>query len=232
MFTQSAIDTRLHPFQAIRAVRALLADPEDTRQVFVALRALRGRSALKVFHRFLKSETGAALMARRRSLLIALEDQAALARLPQGSLGRAYLAFMQDQNLAAAGLLEPSQIWGEEVLSPKVQFFRERMRDMHDLTHVLTGYGRDRLGELCLLAFMHAHTRNLGQALIVLMGMGRAYREGYGPAVRKAIAQAWRNGRKARWFVDLDWETLLARPLADLRAELKVRPPTRYAEVI
>ena len=32
----------------------------------------------------------------------------------------------------------------------------ERLRDIHDLFHVITGYGRDALGELCLLAFTNA----------------------------------------------------------------------------
>ena len=31
--------------------------------------------------------------------------------------------------------------------------FATRQRDMHDLWHVLTEYGRDELGEACLLGF-------------------------------------------------------------------------------
>ena len=35
----------------------------------------------------------------------------------------------------------------------------DRLRDIHDLQHVMTGYGRDTLGELCLLSFMTTRYR-------------------------------------------------------------------------
>ena len=233
MFAQSTIDTRLHPLQAFRAIRRLFANPEDTAQVFIVLRAMRGRSGIKLFRRFKESPVGKAVLAERRALLNALQDSKALAAMPEGSLGRTYLAFMAEENLTADGLVESSQAWGEsDQLPPDALLMRERMRDMHDLTHVLTGYGRDGLGELCLLAFMHAHTRNLGQAMIVLMGMARASRGPEGPAVRAAIFQAFRNGRKARWLPGQDWEAMLPRPLEDLRREAGIVAPTRYLGVV
>jgi ubiquinone biosynthesis protein COQ4 len=232
MLAQSTIDTRLRPYQALRAVRRLLDDPDDTVQVFVILRAMRGRSGFKVFRRFRDSAVGAAVLAERRQLLGALQDRAALAALPAGSLGRTYLDFMLQEDLSAEGLVAPSRIWEDDPLSPDALLLRERLRDMHDLTHVLTGYGRDPLGELCLLAFMHAHTRNLGQAMIVLMGVARAARGPHGRAVRRAVVQAWRHGRRAGWLPGQDWEAMLARPLEALRRDVGVRPPTRYLEVV
>jgi hypothetical protein len=84
-----------------------------------------------------------------------------------------------------------------------VTLFRNRMRDAHDLTHILTGYGRDPLGELCLLAFMNRHSKNLGQLLIVAMSWSRMPSK-----QRAAVIQAWRNGKKARWMIALDYEAL------------------------
>ena len=112
-------------------------------------------------------------------------------------------------------------------MPPEVELFRERMRDAHDLTHVLTGYGRDPLGELCLLAFMHAHSRNLGMALIVVMSWPQLP-----PAARAAVREAWRNGRKARWMQDMDWEALLPRTLADVRRESGIADPALYRAVM
>ena len=172
------LDTRLHPYKALRAVLALLAQPEDTRQVFEILAALRGRSGQKMFTRFIASPTGKAVLADRRRLIDRLEDQNTLAALPDGSVGRDYRVFMQAENLSAAGLLEPSMTAEVRVLGPDALLFRDRMRDMHDLTHVVTGYGREGLGELCLLAFMFAQTGNLGQAFICLMSWLRAGRGG------------------------------------------------------
>jgi ubiquinone biosynthesis protein COQ4 len=226
--TRSAVDTRLHPLRAIKAVRRLLNNPEDTTQVFVILKAMRGRSGVKMFRRFRASATGAAILSERRRLLGALQNQSALAALPAGSLGRAYFEFMREQDLSPEGLAESSQGWEGEGLSPDAHLLRDRMRDMHDLTHVLTGYGRDQLGELCLLAFMYAQIGNPGQAMIVLMGMARAMGTADGRLVRRAIFEAWRNGRKALWLPEQDWEAMLARPLGALRAEVAVALPTLY----
>lgn len=45
-----------------------------------------------------------------------------------------------------------------------------RMRDTHDLWHVLTGYSGDVLGETALLGFIFAQTGNPGVALIIALG--------------------------------------------------------------
>ena len=224
MFAQSTIDTRLRPFEAVKAVRRLMANPEATEEVFVILRAMRGRSGIALFRRFTQSPMGARILGEKRSLFAALSDTATLAALPEGSLGHAYHRFMASENLSAEGLLAPSQAYRDDVVSDDVALFRDRMRDMHDLTHVLTGYGRDPLGELCLLAFMYPHTGNLGMALIVLMGFGKLESR----AARKAVIEAWRHGRKARWFADMDWETMLAKPLSTLRPDFQVAKPAAY----
>lgn len=236
MFAQSAptrlaIDTRLHPLRALKAARRLLDNPNDTTQVFVILKAMRGRSGIKMFRRFRASPTGAAVLSRRRPLLPVLRDRPALAALPAGSLGRAYLDFMMQEDLSAEGLVAPSEAMQDEALPPDVVLFRDRMRDMHDLTHVLTGYGRDPLGELSLLAFMYGQTGNPGQAMIALMGLARGLRTSHGKTMRRSVFQAWRHGRKAAWLPQQDWEDLLAQPLETLRRDLAVAPPTHYRAV-
>lgn len=228
MFAQSAIDTRLRPLEAVKAVRRLMANPEATQEVFVILRAMRGRSGINLFNRFRQSAMGARILNEKRSLFAAVSDRAALAVLPQGSLGRAYHRFMASENLSPEGLVAPSQATRDDDVSDDVALFRDRMRDMHDLTHTLTGYGRDPLGELCLLAFMYAHTGNLGMALIVLMGFSKVESK----AARKAVIEAWRHGRKARWFADMDWEAMLPQPLDALRQRFNVIRPAAYYGVM
>ncbi|WP_420138364.1 Coq4 family protein [Sphingomonas sp.] len=218
----STIDTRLRPLTAWRAVRALRDDPEDTRQIFVIFRALRGKSGYRLFARFADSANGRRILAERRSLLAALSDHDYLSALPAGSVGRTYLRFMQEEKLSADGLVMASGS-DEPTLDPDIMLFRNRMRDAHDLTHILTGYGRDPLGELCLLAFMNRHVRNPGQLLIIAMAWKRMSGE-----ARKAVWEAYCNGGKARWLVDQDYEAFLARPLDVVRRELAIRAPHRY----
>ena len=218
-----ANDTRLKPFEAFRAVRRLMANPEDTVQVFSIFRALRGRSGINAFRRFAQSPTGSAVLREHRVLLNALTDRAALSALPAGTLGRTYFDFMEEENLTADGLVAASQDWDTDPVPPDMQFYRERMRDAHDLTHTITGYGRNPLGELCLLAFMYAHSRNLGMAFIVGMNWLRLPK----PA-KAAVREAWQNGKKARWMQDMDWEALLPRTLADVRRECGIADPAAY----
>jgi ubiquinone biosynthesis protein COQ4 len=223
MLAEPVTDTRLKPLEAFQAVRRLLGDPSSTHEVFTIFRAMRGRSGLNAFNRFSASATGARILRERSSLLVRLQDRTALAALPHGTLGRDYLTFMDEQNLSAAGLVEASQSWEQDAVPPAMHFYRERMRDAHDLTHILTGYGRDQLGEVCLLAFMYAHTRNLGMAMIVGMALLRMPH-----AARKTVMEAWRHGRKAHWFQGLDFEALLPRPLDEISAELNITSPVLY----
>lgn len=229
MLAQSTIDTRLRPLQAVKAVRRLMADPDATEEVFTILKAMRGRSAIRLFERFRKNPMGARILEERRVLLASLSDKAALAALSEGSLGRAYQRFMQAENLSPEGLVTSSQIWEEENLTAEARLFRERMRDMHDLTHALTGYGRDPLGELCLLAFTFSHTRNLGMGLIVLMGFFKI--DSW--KVRRAVLEGLRHGYQARcWFPAMDWENLLSEPLLDLRRRFGISEPRAYRAVM
>ncbi len=72
--------TRLHPIAAIRAMRSLMRDREDTRQVFLLMDALRGKTSLRQFARFRQTETGRAVLAERRQLFDRLSDREALRR--------------------------------------------------------------------------------------------------------------------------------------------------------
>jgi ubiquinone biosynthesis protein COQ4 len=187
---------------------------------------MRGRSAINAFRRFAASTTGQAVLAERRRLLDTLTNRATLAALPQGSVGRAYFDFMEEEKLSADGLVAASQGWETDPVPADMALFRERTRDAHDLTHILTGYGRDGLGELCLLAFMNRHSKNSGQLLILAMSWPRLPK-----LARTAVIEAWRNGAKARWFQDLDYEALLARPLDVVRRELNIVTPGFYRAI-
>jgi len=163
------------------------------------------------------------VLSQERDLLPLLQDREGLRRLPDGSLGRTYLDFMESEDLSAEALVQASQDWDNDPVPAGVQRFRARMRELHDINHVVTGYGRDPLGELCLLTFMYRQNGNLGMLMVVAMSWQRIP-----PAARKAVREAWRLGRKARWMADQDWESLLARPLEEVRRMLAIVEPVIY----
>ena len=224
--------TRLHPIVALRAMRNLTRDREDTRQVFLLMDALRGKTTLRQFERFRKTQTGRTVLAERRQLLDRLRDRQRLAALPPGTLGRAYLEFMASENLSAEGLVEASQFRERLPADEPMTLFRERSREMHDLLHVVAGYGRDPLGEACLAAFTFAQTGLKGFALIAVVAAHRIARARPGHKVRRAVFEGYRRGRRAEWLVAADWETLLGRPVEAIRSLYRVTPPLLYPQVL
>jgi len=225
-------DTRLHPIAAFRAMRALTRNKEDTRQVFLLNDALRGKTTLRQFARFRQTETGTAVLRERRQLLERLSDRASLAALPAGTLGRAYYDFMAAENLSAAGLVQASNF--EESLPPgeDMTLFRERSREMHDLLHIVSGYGRDPLGESCLTAFTFAQTGLKGFAVIALVSSHRISRACPGQPIRRTVFEGYRHGRQAKWLVAADWENMLAEPVEAIRARYGVVTPSYYPAVL
>ncbi len=218
---------------AFRALRRLLADPEDTRQVFEIMRALNPPATRRGYLRLIGLPTGARLAYERTELAGRLMDRDWLARLAPGSVGAAYRDFVWSENLSAEGLVKESQrgLRAELIDAPSpIAWYGRRIRDVHDIWHILTGYGRDPLGEACLVAFSYAQTRGLGWLMIAL---GAGVRGGSGvPGVRRAILEGYRHGRRATWLPAVDYETLLGEPLEAARARLGIAPPGRYRAVV
>lgn len=226
---QATTDTRLHPIAAFRAMRALLRNREDTRQAFLLIDALRGKTTLRQLQRFRQTDFGRAALADRRRLLDRLNDRESLAKLPAGTLGRAYYDFMAAEDLSADGLVAASTI---PKSADEQIWFRERTREMHDLLHVVTGYGRDGLGEACVLAFTYAQGRQKGTAVIAIFAARKVSRALPGQPGRRAIFEGYRRGRAAKWLIGADWEVLLSRPLAEIRKEFGIRPAKHYPRII
>ncbi|MDB2450542.1 ubiquinone biosynthesis protein COQ4 [Pseudomonadales bacterium] len=219
----------MRPLVALRALQKLVNDPEKTDQVFVIIKAMSGNSHEKTFNRFIKTDIGKRILSEERNLLSSLIDRKHLQTHATGTLGHAYLGFVEREQITADGLVEASQL-DDTVQSPAFRLFSERMRDQHDLWHVITGYGRDTFGEACLLAFTYAQTRNRGLGIIALVGMIKIQKE-LGSGVRKAIWQAYKAGRRAAWLPQQDWETLLMHPLESVRQQLGISLPEVYQDV-
>src|SRR5262249_31579596 len=222
---------RLHPVAALRAVRKLMCNREDTQQVFLLIEALRGKTTLRQLARFRQTETGRVVLRENRRLLDRLNDRVSLAALPISTLGRAYYDFTAAENLSTEGLVELSQITRPPA-PDEVTFFRERNREMHDLLHVVTGYGRDPLGEACLVAFSFAQTGLKGFALIAIFAARRIAHSQSGRPVRRAVFEGYRRGRTVGWLPGADWEALLSQPVDAIRAQFAVKPPVYYQRIL
>lgn len=223
---------RIEPIKALRAIRALVADKEDTGQVFKIIDALSGGVVDRQYKRFVATETGQRIIAEKRDLIATLSDRAYLGSLPEGSLGRTYYDFMAGENLTADGLVAASEeVRRRDDRTADERLFGDRLRDQHDLWHVTTGYGRDGLGELALLSFTYAQTRNRGIGFIVLVGARVTRKNVPEAAVWSVVREGFRHGKQAAWLPATDWEAMLPKPLSEVRALLGIAPPATYREV-
>ncbi|MEW6269630.1 MAG: Coq4 family protein [Thermodesulfobacteriota bacterium] len=217
---------RIQPLRALRAIRALIADPDDTAKVFEIIDALSGNAGERLFLRFRATATGERILRERRNLLATLEDRERLRTLPQGTLGRIYFDFTEREQITGQGLADASMAARRDDIGPERRLFADRLRDMHDLWHVVTGYGRDLVGEAALLAFSYAQTRNRGVGFIVAVAYLRA--KGDAAFARPVMVEGYRRGRRAAWLPAADWEHLLTLPLERVRAELGLGAPPEY----
>ena len=232
MNAPAAASTRIQPLVALAAFLKLQRNPEDTHQVFMIGEALRGKSLARATARFRATPLGGRVLNGEYALLPLLSDRATLAALPNESLGRVYLDFVVAENLSAEGLVEAARKRDEvSTATPDEQALRRHVRDSHDLWHVLSGYGRDPLGEVCLLAFTHAQTGFTGLGVIALLGTLRIGRVLRGLPVRQAVLQGRRSGRAAAWLPAMDMAALLPQDLTTVRRALGIAPPDVYRQI-
>jgi len=222
---------KLKPITAWRHMQKLIANKEDTEQVFHIIEALNGDAALKDFERFLSTPTGQARLEKRTYLPPILDDHDPLIALPRGSVGRTYAEFMEREGLSAAGLVAESERRPAALraVDDDLRWYGNLLRDTHDMMHILTGYGRDALGEAALLGFTHSQHGGLGVSFIAFMGGRQIAKVAPRDArIRDVIREARQNGRLAQRIIDQDIEALLPKQLEDVRRDLSINEPKAY----
>ena len=173
---------------------------------------------------------GGQLAYRSEDLAAKLSDRAWLATLPADSLGGAYRDFTDNGGISPEGLVAVSNQVMNSIEHP-VAWYGRRIRDSHDLGHVVTGYGLDSLGEACLVAFSYPQTRSLGWAFIAV---GAAFKSRQAPTKQPyvaAIREGHARGKSAAWLPGVDWLWLLPQPLETVRAQLGLAPPPVYLAI-
>lgn len=226
----AATDTDLRPHnpihfgQAFKALVTLAKDTSRTDQVFTIISALTGDSFERTYQAFKKTEHGRKLLRERPSLNALLADRARLRAMPEGSLGRAYLAFMEAGELTADGLVE-AQVTGRDPnealdLDEDRRYVADRVRDQHDLWHVLTDYGADDTGEIANLWFSVGQFGNPGMAFIAFFGTLDGLDLGLSWA--RYCARAYRRGRQAARLVSQPIEEMLHLPIDEARRKLRI----------
>jgi len=223
---------KYRPMRALHNFRMLMKDKEDTAAVFRIFESLPSKDFMPRIAGLALSETGEGLRRSEPRLPEILDDHAALRRTPKGSLAHAYCDFMEAEGLTAAGLVAEAERSGRPRFPDLVEWYLNRSRDTHDLFHVLTGYGRDALGEASVLLFTHGQNPSQGHLLIGYAGAANIRKtvKGTRAPVMGAVREAHRIGKGAPPLIAQPIRQLLERPLEDVRAALRIPSPVKYRE--
>lgn len=232
------VPARFRPFKALGHFRKLIKDKEDTAQVFPIFEALPRRDFVPSAQAFIASDTGQAIYASEHELPPLLDDHEALRRLGPGTVAAAYCDFMESEGLSAAGLVEEeAKSWGDRPRHDDIlAWYGRRHRDTHDLLHVLTGYGRDALGEQCVLAFTYSQSPSPAHLFLGYAGAWEIARRlrrvrAVETPIFKAVREAQKLGKACPRVAEMPIREVLAMPLEEARARFNIARPHYYHEV-
>ena len=198
---------------AFGALRTLAHDHGRLDQVLVLTQALNAGSVARAVTRFGATDEGRRFFAERPRIDRAHVDFDMLRRLPDGTLGREYTRFLDDNGITPDAFEELPNVGDEHAA-----WIMLRMRQTHDLWHVLTGYAPDVRGELLLQAFTYAQIRVPSALVIAAFGSLRWMKLG-----RHHLADlrhAYRRGEAASFLPTFRWEEHWATPVSELRSML------------
>jgi ubiquinone biosynthesis protein COQ4 len=201
--------------RGLRALRQLRQNPGDTEKALEAAVLLNVGCFPRILAEFEAHAEGRELMRARPAIDCEHVDLAALGRLPPGTLGQAYSAFLKSRNLTPEVFVPP-----REVRDENVRYLSQRMRQTHDLWHVLTGYDTDVIGEIELQAFMYAQLATPFSLVVALFGLGRA--EPRSLALPLRVMAAFARGKRAEPLAWRFWERHFTTPVVELRRTLKL----------
>lgn len=211
---------------AREALAKLMEEPEKTDLLFEITSALAGGQPRRLVRRVRRYEGGERLLRERPVFDASTCDLDALSAMPEGSFGAEFGRFMKS-NAFAPGLVERDVSGAED---EEIAYLASRLTQVHDFWHVLSGYNRDPVGELGVLAFSLGQSSSRGIAFVLAAVLWRSIRESWrtrrvpwSPLVGY-LWRAYRSGRRAAFLVPLQLEKLFELPLDVVRKHLEIEP--------
>jgi ubiquinone biosynthesis protein COQ4 len=148
-------------------------------------------------------------------------DTDQLRGLPDGSFGREFIRFLDDQGLDANDI---SVDMSDTELNSDSQYMMNHFYSTHDIWHVVTGFDSDLPGELGLQAFYASKGPSRFPLLMISLGLMNSFifRREDKDKHFSAIARGWTMGKNSQPFFGVDWKSYWEMPLTDLRALLGI----------
>jgi len=201
----------------VTTLATLARSPGRLDQVLVLAQTVNMPAIARAMTRIDENPEGRALLREQPRIDRKSIDFDALRKLPDGTLGREYARFLDDNGITPDAFEQLPDI-GDD----RAAYVMLRMRQTHDLWHVLTGYTPDVRGEVLLQAFTYAQTRAPSSLIIAMFGTLRwAFRW---PHQSKALREAFARGKRTGFLPTFRWEDHWTTPISELRALLTCPP--------
>lgn len=138
-----------------------------------------------------------------------------LAIYPKDSLGHEFYKFLKLNSLEL-------NIYANFQVNSPIEYISYRGGQLHDLLHVLTGFGVDHFGEFSVQAFTFAQTKSPMVGLFLAGDLLYASRKGPNWAFDafNAMVQGFQLGLKSKNFYSIKWENRFSHNLNQLRFEM------------
>ena len=219
------------PLKKLRLLKACLAvvkDPANTSELFSVMDTIRVENSptwRALFKHLSQHPENLDCIRQRRPFPVPCRDQ--LLQYAPNTLGFQYGAFLEERKLDVIfypHLDEESDF----------NYYGMRIRQTHDLWHVLTGFDTTTDGEMGLLAF---YVQQLNTPLAeILLGLGFVNQALYYPGNMRNnfehVLAGWHMGKMAKQIFPLPFEDLFNHDLQELQRELRIIPFTSPADII
>lgn len=201
---------------AYKVTKRLYKKPENVHFVLLLLYSTAGSILQNMYYRIVYSEGG--LQEEEIS-----DYFSSLPSRPLDSVGREVYNQFPERQQSIIKASKNNGNWIEQ--DNPYSWLTRRYRDAHDIWHTLSGYKPDLVGEMCLAAFSYAQTKIFGW---VLLAGAVFFHRGAKPSDIRLLVEAYIVGKRSKYLLAENYDTLLSENLTDARNRLNIRTPRYY----
>lgn len=180
-----------------------------------------GYSALShIYTQMLEDNEGQQVLMERPRIHSSTLNMSYLSSLPEGTLGHAYIKFLEDNKVTPDSRL-PVQF----VDDPELAYVMQRYREGHDLFHTVLGMPTNMLGEVAVKwveAIQTGLPMCFGGAVFGPMRFRPKQREKY---LSTFLPWAIHTGRSSKLLMNMYFEKRWEQSIHEIRCEFGIEPP-------
>jgi ubiquinone biosynthesis protein COQ4 len=201
----------------LKGVLSLIRDPQQTDSVYDIEDGMKHSAAMAAATRQMMAQPEIASLAAERYLAVA-PDIPKLLTYPHDSLGYAYASYID-----TAGF-DPG-FYRSMAVEDDTSYLLLRLRQTHDLWHVVTGFSTNVPGELGLKAFELAQTRRTMAGILIAGGFLKCLLQTPDELdeLLNNISRGYRMGLQAQPLLAQKWEENWDKSISEWRAKLGIK---------